>query len=75
MPLYFFERITATDFVGPVIIAASDEPEAWRTLARREGGSERALRDDDWMIALELAAIPPTAAVVYPAPYRNAVVR
>jgi hypothetical protein len=75
VPLYFFERITANDFVGPVIIAASDEAEAWATLARREGCAEAALRDDDWMIAQELASIPPLPAVVYPAHYRTVVVR
>jgi hypothetical protein len=70
-----FERITATDFVGPVFVAARDEAAAWTMLARREGRAERALRDDDWMIAQELAAIPGAAAVVYPSHYRNVVVR
>ena len=36
MTLYFFERITDDDFIGPVIAAAGDEDEAWRLLAPRE---------------------------------------
>src|SRR4029077_8255155 len=35
--LYFFERISEDDFIGPVIVAAGDEQEAWLVLARREG--------------------------------------
>jgi hypothetical protein len=29
MTLYFFERITENDFIGPVIVAAGSEDEAW----------------------------------------------
>ena len=65
MTLYFFERITADDFVGPVIVAADDEPGAWGVLARREGKSEAALRDEDWQIAQELAGLPARPGVVY----------
>ena len=36
MTLYFFERITESDFIGPVIVAAPDEAGAWRLLAARE---------------------------------------
>ena len=44
MILYFFERITPDDFVGPIIVAADDETEAWTVLSRREGQSVQALR-------------------------------
>jgi hypothetical protein len=71
--LYFFERITAHDFIGPVIVAATDEAEAWTLLARREGQSEATLKDHDWQIAQELDALPPRAAVVYPSHYRQAI--
>jgi hypothetical protein len=72
--LYFFERITADDFVGPVIVAAANEAAAWTLLARREGRSEAGLRDDDWQIAQELAAIPARPGIVYPSHYRGAVI-
>ena len=36
MTLYFFERITDDDFIGPVIVAAPDEVTAWTLLASRE---------------------------------------
>jgi len=72
--LYFFERIAGNDFVGPVIIAARDEAEAWATLARRERCPEPALREADWMIAQELWSMPATAAVVYPSHYRTVAV-
>jgi len=54
--LYFFERITAEDFIGPIIVAAGDETEAWTLLSRREGQSVQALRSADWQVAQELAA-------------------
>ena len=73
MTLYFFERITADDFVGPVIVAAHDEPGAWTLLARREGKSETVLRDEDWQIAQELPALPAAPGVVYPSHYRRAI--
>ena len=73
MTLYFFERITADDFVGPVVVAAQDEADAWRVLASREGRSEAILKQDDWHIAQELAAIPGRPSVVYPSYYRRAI--
>lgn len=73
MTLYFFERISVDDFVGPVIVAARDEMEAWNVLARREGRTAAALREDDWHVAQELAAIPERSAVVYPSHYRKAI--
>jgi hypothetical protein len=72
--LYFFERITADDFVGPVIVAAADEAAAWTLLAQREGRSEAGLRDDEWQVAQELTAIPGRPGIVYPSHYRKAVV-
>jgi hypothetical protein len=71
--LYFFERITDDDFVGPVIVAAPDEAEAWRLLAARERAGVPALRDLGWQIAQDLAAMPPRPAVVYPSHYRRAI--
>ena len=71
MKLYFFERITAEDFIGPIIVAAGDETEAWNLLSRREGQSVQALRSADWQVAQELAALPSRAGVVYPAHYRR----
>src|SRR5215475_1221239 len=71
--LYFFERITAEDFVGPIIIAAGDETEAWAVLSRREGESVQALRGADWQVAQELAALPARATIVYPSHYRRAI--
>ena len=43
MTLYFFERITDDDFIGPVIAAAPSEDEAWRLLAARERSDRGAL--------------------------------
>lgn len=74
MTLYFFERITADDFVGPVIVAAADEAGAWTLLARREGRNEADLRDEDWRVAQELAAFPARPGIVYPSHYRGAVI-
>lgn len=71
MTLYFFERVTDDDFIGPIIIAAPDEAEAWRVLAAREKQPVEALRDAHWQVAQELAAIPARPAVVYPSHYRR----
>ena len=74
MTLYFFERITDDDFIGPVIVAAASEDEAWRLLAARERSPRPALEALGWQIAQDLAAIPARAAIVYPSHYRNAIV-
>ncbi len=73
MTLYFFERITADDFIGPVVVAAPDEAEAWALLARREGAAVEALRELGWEIAQDLAAVPSRPGIVYPSHYRRAV--
>jgi hypothetical protein len=73
MTLYFFERITEDDFVGPVIVAAASEEEAWQVLSRRERRDVAALKDLAWQIAQELSALPRTASVVYPGHYRQAI--
>lgn len=73
MTLYFFERITEDDFIGPVIAAAPSEAEAWALLARRERSEVAALRELGWQIAQELPALPPRAAIVYPGSYRQAI--
>jgi hypothetical protein len=73
VPLYFFERITDDDFVGPIVVAADDEDGAWSVLASREGKAVAALRDDHWQIAQDLAAIPARAGVIYPSHYRRAI--
>lgn len=75
MTLYFFERITDNDFVGPVIVAAPSEDEAWALLAARERSERAALETLGWQIAQDLAAIPTRASVVYPGHYRNAILR
>jgi hypothetical protein len=71
--LYFFEQITDTDFVGPVIIAAVGEDQAWEELAKRENQTVGALKEAAWTIAQELAHFPARATVVYPSHYRRAV--
>jgi hypothetical protein len=71
--LYFFERITDDDFIGPVIVAAASEDEAWRLLAARERSARPALETLCWQIAQDLAAIPARATIVYPSHYRNAI--
>ncbi len=71
MTLYFFERVTDDDFVGPIVIAAPDEAEAWRVLGTREKQTVEALREAHWQIAQELAAIPERASIVYPSHYRR----
>ncbi len=73
MTLYFFERITEDDFVGPVIVAAPSEDEAWALLAQRERQAAAGLRALGWQIAQDLAALPARAAVVYPSHYRRAI--
>ena len=75
MTLYFFERITDDDFIGPVIAAAPSEDEAWRLLAARERSDRGALEAIGWQIAQDLSAFPPRAAIVYPSHYRNAILR
>jgi hypothetical protein len=71
--LYFFERITDDDFIGPVIVAAASEDEAWRVLAARERSERSALEQLGWQIAQDLAAMPARASIVYPSHYRNAI--
>ncbi len=72
MTLYFFERITDDDFIGPVIVAAPSDEEAWRLLAARERSERAALEALGWQIAQDLPAIPARPAIVYPSHYRNA---
>ena len=73
MTLYFFERITEDDFIGPVIVAAPSEDAAWALLAQREQRAVDALRALGWQIAQDLAALPSRATVVYPSHYRRAI--
>ena len=73
MTLYFFERITDDDFIGPVIVAAPSDDEAWTVLAKREGSERASLEALGWQIAQDLAAIPSRASVVYPSHYRRAI--
>ena len=73
MTLYFFERITDDDFIGPVIIAAPSEDEAWRVLAARERSDRGALEALGWQIAQDLAALPARSSIVYPSHYRRAI--
>jgi hypothetical protein len=71
--LYFFERITDDDFIGPVIVAAPDEATAWTVLAAREHADVEALKTLGWQIAQDLAALPARPGVVYPSHYRRAI--
>jgi hypothetical protein len=71
--LYFFERITDDDFIGPVIVAAASEDEAWTVLASRERSDRAALETLGWQIAQDLPAMPSRPAVVYPSHYRRAI--
>jgi len=71
--LYFFERITDDDFIGPVIVAAPDEPTAWSLLAGREKSDVEALKALGWQIAQDLAAVPARPSIVYPSHYRRAI--
>lgn len=73
MTLYFFERISDDDFIGPVIVAAPDEATAWTVLAARERADVDALKTLGWQIAQDLAAIPSRAGIVYPSHYRRAI--
>ncbi len=73
MTLYFFERISDDDFIGPVIVAAPDEATAWTVLASRERAEVQALKTLGWQIAQDLAALPSRAGVVYPSHYRRAI--
>ena len=73
MTLYFFERISDDDFIGPVIVAAPDEATAWSLLAGREKSDVEALKTLGWQIAQDLAAMPSRAGVVYPSHYRRAI--
>ena len=73
MTLYFFERITEDDFIGPIIVAAASEDEAWRLLAARERSARPALETLGWQIAQDLPAMPSRPAVVYPSHYRRAI--
>ena len=73
MTLYFFERISEDDFVGPVIVAAPDEAEAWRLLVARERADRAALEALGWQIAQDLATLPARPAIVYPSHYRRAI--
>ena len=73
MTLYFFERVTDDDFVGPVIAAAPNEDEAWRLLAQREKQTVETLRNLGWQVAQDLAALPLRATIVYPSHYRRAI--
>ncbi|HZO41555.1 MAG TPA: hypothetical protein VFE97_20220 [Methylomirabilota bacterium] len=73
MTLYFFERISDDDFIGPVIVAAPDEATAWTVLAARERTEIDALKSLGWQIAQDLAAIPSRAGIVYPSHYRRAI--
>jgi hypothetical protein len=71
--LYFFERISDDDFIGPVIVAAPDEAAAWSVLASRERADVEALKSLGWQIAQDLAALPARPGVVYPSHYRRAI--
>lgn len=73
MILYFFERITDDDFIGPVIVAAPDEATAWTVLASREHSDVDTLKTLGWQIAQDLAALPARPGVVYPSHYRRAI--
>jgi hypothetical protein len=73
--LYFFERITDQEFVGPIVVAAPTEDEAWRVLEGRETQPRDALRGLGWDIAQDLAALPTRASIVYPRHYRRAILK
>ena len=73
MTLYFFERITESDFIGPVVVAAPSEDEAWTLLGQREKQAVETLRALGWQIAQDLAALPSRATIVYPSHYRRAI--
>ena len=73
MTLYFFERITDDDFIGPVIVAAPDEAAAWTVLASRERSDVDALKTLGWQIAQDLTSGPSRSGIVYPSHYRRAI--
>ena len=73
MKLFFFEQVTDEEFVGPIVIAASTEDEAWGLLAQREGKTVAALREDHWAAAQDLDGIPHRPTIVYPSHYRRAI--
>ena len=73
MTLYFFERISADDFIGPVIVAAPDEATAWSLLAGREKADVEALKTLGWQIAQDLTSWPSRSGIVYPSHYRRAI--
>jgi hypothetical protein len=73
--LYFFERITDEEFVGPVVIAAPGEEEAWQVLVDREHQPRDVLRGLGWDIAQDLAALPARPSIVYPRHYRRAILQ
>lgn len=75
MTLYFFERITDQEFVGPIVVAAPTEDEAWQVLEGREKQPRDVLHGLGWDIAQDLAALPTRASVVYPRHYRRAVLQ
>jgi hypothetical protein len=75
LTLYFFERITDEEFVGPVVVAAPSEDEAWRVLEGRERQDRDVLRSLGWDIAQDLAALPARASIVYPRHYRSAILK
>ena len=75
MTLYFFERITDQEFVGPIVVAAPTEDEAWALLVARERKPRDVLRELGWDIAQDLAALPARAAIVYPRHYRQAILK
>jgi hypothetical protein len=71
--LYFFELITETEFVGPIVVAAGTEDDAWNELARRESAAVSQVRERGWQIAQELERLPARPGVVYPGYYRQAI--
>jgi hypothetical protein len=73
--LYFFERITDEEFVGPIVVAAPTEDEAWLVLEGREKQPRDVLRGLGWDIAQDLAALPARASIVYPRHYRRAILQ
>ena len=75
MTLYFFERITDDDFIGPVIVAAASEDEAWALLGGRERSERAGLESLGWQIAQDLPTMPARAVIAYPSHYRNAILK
>jgi hypothetical protein len=73
--LYFFERITDEEFVGPVVVAAATEDDAWHVLEGRETQPRDVLRGLGWDIAQDLAVLPTRASIVYPRHYRRAILQ